>query len=68
MCASLDIQPDPDGDRIVDNVSVDNGANPSPLLAPELAVDLAWDGTGSGDCWAGNVSHSRSPDPLPSCD
>jgi parallel beta-helix repeat protein len=67
VCASLDIQPDPDGDRIVGNVVVGNAHQPSPLVQPELAVDLAWDGTGSGNCWTGNVSQTRFPDPLPTC-
>jgi parallel beta-helix repeat protein len=66
-CASLDIQPDPDGDRVVDNVAVDNAHQPSTLVPPPLAVDLAWDGSGTGNCWAKDVANTRFPDPLPPC-
>jgi hypothetical protein len=30
-------------------------------------VDLAWDGTGEGNCWAMNRFETSFPEPLPGC-
>jgi hypothetical protein len=32
-----------------------------------FAVDLAWDGTGVGNCWSGNVFATSFPPDLPTC-
>ena len=44
-----------------------NGSNPDPDLPAVFAVDLAWDTTGVGNCWANNVFGTSFPDPLPAC-
>ena len=67
VCAALDIDPDPDGNRVVGNRVTGNGANPAPTLPPVFAVDLAWDGSGEGNCWSRNVYATSFPDPLPPC-
>jgi parallel beta-helix repeat protein len=68
---SQDIQPDSDNNRIVQNTVLGNGTDPDPVLPPVFAVDLAWDGTGVGNCWTGNVFGTffwpGVPDPLPAC-
>ena len=47
-----DIEPFPDGVRVLNNeVTGNGGAQPIPTLPP--GVDLLWDGTGSS-CWSGN--------------
>lgn len=66
-CAALDIEPNPDGNRILFNVARGNGTNPSPLINPVFAVDLAWDTTGTGNCWTGNRVGTTFPDSFPSC-
>jgi cytochrome c peroxidase len=69
-CAAVtaDIQPDSDNDHIVHNTVLGNGTNPDPILPPVFAVDLAWDGTGTGNCWSHNVFGTFFPPPaLPSC-
>lgn len=63
-CALLDIQPSADGNRIVANGVTGNGSAPDPRLAPVFAVDLAWDTTGSGSCWARNVYGTEFPPEL----
>jgi cytochrome c peroxidase len=68
---STDIQPDSDNNRILRNTVLGNGTDPDPVLPPVFAVDLAWDGTGVGNCWTGNVFGTffwpGVPDPLPAC-
>jgi len=61
-----DIEPDPDFDRVRDNVVTGNGAAPSPI--PFLpAVDLLWIQAGTGNCWSGNAFATSFPDQLPAC-
>jgi hypothetical protein len=68
VCAALDIEPNPDDNRITFNTVLGNGTNPDPILPPMFAVDLAWDGTGTGNCWSNNVFNTFFPPPaLPSC-
>lgn len=67
VCNALDIEPNPDNNTIVHNTVTGNGSNPAPSLPPVFAVDLAWDGTGEGNCWAKNRFGTSFPDPLPSC-
>jgi hypothetical protein len=61
-----DIEPDPDFDRIADNVVTGNGgaASPIPFLP---AVDLLWIPAGVGNCWSGNTFGTSFPNPLPGC-
>jgi len=67
VCASLDIDPDPDQNQVDHNAVFGNGGNPSPLIQPQFAVDLAWDESGDGNCWAKNANKTQFPDELPSC-
>jgi len=70
-----DIEPFPDRVRVEDNTVTGNGGGqPIPSLPP--GADLLWDGTGTANCWAGNVFDSSldldlpggHPGPsLPSC-
>jgi parallel beta-helix repeat protein len=67
VCPLLDIDPDPDDNRIVFNTVTGNGLDPAPGLPGMFATDLAWDGTGSGNCWARNVFNTAFPPELPGC-
>jgi parallel beta-helix repeat protein len=67
VCSVLDIEPNPDNNSVISNVVLGNGGNPAPALPPVFAKDLAWDGTGSGNCWSKNAFGTSFPDPLPSC-
>jgi parallel beta-helix repeat protein len=66
-CAALDIDPDPDFNTIAKNTVTGNGSNPDPMLPPVFAVDLAWDTTGTGNCWSLNVFGTSFPSVLPAC-
>ena len=69
-CAQLDIDPNPDANRIVGNHVMGNGGDPDlqRLPIPQAAADLAWDGTGSGNCWSGNMMVATTfPPALPAC-
>jgi parallel beta-helix repeat protein len=67
VCEVLDIEPNPDDNTIVHNTVTGNGSNPAPTLPPVFAVDLAWDGTGEGNCWEKNRFETSFPEPLPGC-
>jgi len=63
--AFADIEPNPDGVVVRNNVVTGNGTqSPIPFLPP---VDLLWDGTGVGNCWLGNAFGSAAPPSLPAC-
>lgn len=66
--ASLDgrIDPIPDHNQIRNNVVLQNGRKPDPKLAPLPASDLIWDGSGTRNCWAGNIFNTAFP-ALPGC-
>jgi nitrous oxidase accessory protein NosD len=66
-CAALDIEPNPDGNRILDNSVKGNGTAPHPALPSVFAVDLAWDTTGTDNCWSGNSAGTTFPPSLPAC-
>jgi parallel beta-helix repeat protein len=63
-CAALDIEPNSDGTMVIFNIAIGNGTSPDPNLAPVFAVDLAWDGTGTDNCWAHNVKGTEFPPDL----
>ena len=68
QCAALGIDPDPNDVQVDHNVANGNGGpDASPLIDPVFAVDLAWDTTGSGNCWEKNKNGTEFPDPLPTC-
>lgn len=64
--AFADIEPNPDGTRVTSNLLINNGTAPPPGL-PLPAVDLLWDGSGTGNCWAQNQYSTSFPAVLPLC-
>jgi parallel beta-helix repeat protein len=62
-----DIDIFPDGNHIVSNVATGNGTNPDPNVPSIFATDLAWDFTGTGNCWSGNTNGTQFPPTLPTC-
>jgi len=68
VCGILDIEPNADDTHTTGNIVTGNGTNPDPILPPVFAVDLAWDGTGTGNCWSDNVHDTEFPPGfLPPC-
>jgi parallel beta-helix repeat protein len=68
-CTGLDIDPDPDGNRVVGNVVLGNGMAPDPTSpVAAFAADLTWDGSGTGNCWSRNRFETSVPATLPACD
>src|SRR6266536_2904873 len=65
--AFADIEPNPDGARIQNNVVQQNGAAPPSLPIPLPGVDLLWDGSGVNNCWSDNHFKTSYPSLLPSC-
>lgn len=57
QCMAQDIDPNPESNRIVNNQLSANGKSPpsNPLLR-QLAADLIWDESGTGNCWSGNTA------------
>jgi parallel beta-helix repeat protein len=66
-CDALDIEPNPDGNRVVANKATGNGQNPDPSVPAVFTKDLVWDTTGTGNCWSNNVFDTSFPATLPSC-
>ena len=64
--AFADIEPNPDGTKIINNTLVNNGTAP-PAGLPLPGVDLLWDGSGTNNCWKDNTYSSSYPSPLPAC-
>ena len=62
-----DIDLFPDGNHIVSNTATGNGTNPDPNVPGIFAVDLAWDFTGTGNCWSNNTAGTAFPSNLPPC-
>jgi parallel beta-helix repeat protein len=62
-----DIDTFSDGNHVVSNVATGNGTNPDPSVPSIFAVDLAWDFTGTGNCWSGNTNNTQFPPSLPPC-
>ena len=67
-CAVVDVDPQPDGNRVSGNLVEGNGTQPIPSPLDEFRADLAWDGTGNGNCWRSNGSGTSVPAQLPSCE
>jgi parallel beta-helix repeat protein len=63
--AFADIEPNPDGVRVRNNVATGNGAAPSIPFLP--GVDLLWDGSGTTNCWSDNTFITSAPTNLPAC-
>ena len=61
--AGLDprVEPNPDRTRVVDNGLLHNGLHPDPLRAGDRAADIVYDGSGTGNCFAGNVFRTDFP-------
>ena len=67
-CAALGIEPNSDDAHVLFNLVQGNGKHPDPgLISPVFAVDLAWDETGTGNCWKGNKASTSFPPMLPPC-
>jgi parallel beta-helix repeat protein len=66
ICGILDIEPNSDNTHTIDNTVTGNGTDPDldRLLDASFAVDLAWDGTGTGNCWSNNVFDTEFPPGL----
>jgi len=67
-CTGLDVDPDPNGNRIIANQLEENGTIPqaNPFF-DALRADLNWDGSGTGNCWSGNQFATSTPAALPAC-
>jgi parallel beta-helix repeat protein len=61
-----DIEPNPDGAKIISNVLGNNGTAP-PVGIPLPGVDLLWDGSGTNNCWSNNHFSTAYPSGLPVC-
>jgi parallel beta-helix repeat protein len=57
------IEPNPDGVHVLGNLVRGNGQAPSNPLIP--GADLVWDGSGTGNVWAGNLFDTSFPPALP---
>jgi parallel beta-helix repeat protein len=68
-CNGLDIDPNPDFNRITGNVVTGNGTVPVPGPLDAFRADLAWDGSGQGNCWKKNSFGTSVPPAafLPAC-
>ena len=54
------VEPNPDGNEVRGNVILENGRNPDPVRAP-AAVDVLYDLSGMGNCFARNTIGTESP-------
>jgi len=65
--ADVDVNPDPDGNRIVGNRVTGNATVPTGTPLDAFLADLVWDGSGTGNCWSRNRFGTSAPAQLPSC-
>jgi parallel beta-helix repeat protein len=65
--AGLEVNPDPDGNRIVGNRVTGNATVPTGTPLDALLGDLVWDGSGNGNCWSRNRFTTSVPPELPAC-
>jgi parallel beta-helix repeat protein len=63
----VDIDPDPDNNHVVTNTVTGNGTARDPIVPAIFAKDLAWDLSGTGNCWTGNTVGTTFPATLPPC-
>ena len=61
------VNPLPDQNHIVRNVSMQNATKPDPKYPQYVPVDILWDNEGSGNCFSGNSFTSQFPPSVPSC-
>jgi parallel beta-helix repeat protein len=66
-CEVVDVDPQPDGNRIIGNRVEENGTQPVPGPLDAFRADLSWDGSGTGNCWKANEFGTSAPPELPSC-
>jgi parallel beta-helix repeat protein len=66
-CEVVDVDPQPDGNRIIGNRVEENGTQPVPGPLDAFRADLSWDGSGTGNCWKANDFATSAPGALPSC-
>jgi parallel beta-helix repeat protein len=52
----------PDDNRVVDNTVLHNGADPD--VRASLSADIAYDGSGTNNCFAGNVFKTDDPEGI----
>lgn len=64
--AFANIEPNPDGARIIGNVLTQNGSV-APAGLPLPPADFLWDGSGFNNCWSRNVYSTSIPAALPGC-
>ncbi|MFL5399530.1 MAG: NosD domain-containing protein [Myxococcales bacterium] len=65
--ADLDVNPDPDTNRIVGNRVTGNATVPTGTPIDAFLADLVWDGSGTGNCWSKNHFGTSVPPQLPAC-
>jgi parallel beta-helix repeat protein len=65
-CGDPTFDPTSNGNRITANILSNNGLLPDPLIGP-FAADLAWDFSGSSNCWSLNQFNTSFPSTLASC-
>ena len=56
---AIDVFGPPDDNRVLSNIVRRNGGNPDPRAA--LSGDIVYDGSGSNNCFAGNVFKTDDP-------
>jgi parallel beta-helix repeat protein len=67
-CPPLDVDPNPDHNRIVRNRSTGNGkVSTGNSVLDTFRGDLVWDGSGVGNCWKDNRFATSIPAVLPAC-
>jgi hypothetical protein len=66
-CAKIDIDPDPDRNRVLGNTVTGNGLDPAAGDLDAFAGDLVWDLSGEGNCWGDNTAGKLFPPTLPVC-
>jgi hypothetical protein len=55
------VETNPDGNRVIANTVLRNGADPDTERSPFPGADLLYNGTGTGNCFADNVFGTDFP-------